>query len=451
VTFRARIALLAAAAVALAVVLASVGAYLVVRSQLRGEIDDALRARAAEIRFDPFRGGRGGPGFGFDFPPPFLGGAGGYVQLVPEEGPPVRPRGAGIPLPSAEAREVAAGRRGDFLEDSTVADQHVRMLTTQVEPGLALQVVRPLDEVDRTLDRLAVLLLLSSLGGVAVAATAGIVVARGALGPLRRLTETTEHVTRTRDLSRRIEDSRGDELGRLARSFNAMLASLEQSVTAQRRLVSDASHELRTPLTSLRTNVEVLARAEVAGNERRAILRDAEAQLDELTTLVAELVELARGEERAVEAEPVQLDELAAGAVERARRRAPGVRFRTRLEPSVVRGVPLELERAFANLLDNAAKWSPPGGAVDVVVHDGEVSVRDRGPGIAEDDLTRVFDRFYRAPAARGVPGSGLGLAIVKQIAERHGGTATAENARGGGARLRLRLHRTLTGDSQGS
>jgi two-component system sensor histidine kinase MprB len=206
--------------------------------------------------------------------------------------------------------------------------------------------------------------------------------------------------------------------------------------------VGDASHELRTPLTSLRTNVEVLAGGrELPPDERERLLRDVIEQLDEMTTLVAELSELARGELEPGEAEDVRLDLLAADTVERTRRNRPNIQIRADLEESVVHGVPASIERAVANLLDNATKWSPPDRAVEVAVKDGEVVVRDYGPGIDEADLPYVFDRFYRASSARGMPGSGLGLAIVKQVAESHGGEVRAEPAEGGGTRMSLRLN----------
>jgi two-component system sensor histidine kinase MprB len=224
-----------------------------------------------------------------------------------------------------------------------------------------------------------------------------------------------------------------------------MLAALEDSSRAQRQLVSDASHELRTPLTSLRTNIEVLARDdELPSEEREQLLLDVTDQLTEMTALVAELVELARGDREPTEPEDVRLDLVVAGAIERTTRNRPGVSFRPELEESLVRGVPATIERAVSNLLDNAAKWSPPGGEVEVAVHGGEVIVRDHGPGIEADDAPYVFDRFYRAANARGMPGSGLGLAIVRQVAESHGGSVTAEAAEGGGTRMRLSLPRVV-------
>jgi two-component system sensor histidine kinase MprB len=221
-----------------------------------------------------------------------------------------------------------------------------------------------------------------------------------------------------------------------------MLAALEESTRAQRQLVADASHELRTPLTSLRTNIEVLAGGrELPPGERERLLRDVIEQTGELTNLIAELIELARGELQSTEPEDLRLDLVASQAVERARRDRPGVTFTTELAESVIHGVPANIERAIANLLDNAAKWSPPDGEVEVRVENGSVSVRDHGPGIAEEDLPFVFDRFYRAASARGMPGSGLGLAIVRQVAETHGGAVTAERAEGGGTRMVLRLN----------
>src|SRR5439155_3939979 len=244
-----------------------------------------------------------------------------------------------------------------------------------------------------------------------------------------------EHVARTRDLSRRIEAGGTDELSRLGASLNTMLAALDESQRAQRELVADASHELRTPLTSLRTNMEVLSEVDaLPPQDREKLLRDVIAQLDELTVLVTDLVDLARGDEPVEITQDVRLDLLVAEAVERAQRHASEKRFTTDLQPSLVLGVPGRLVRAVANLLDNAAKWSPTDGEIEVTVRDGEVSVRDHGPGIDEADLPFVFDRFYRASTARGLPGSGLGLAIVRQVAASHGGEVIAERAESGGA-----------------
>jgi two-component system, OmpR family, sensor histidine kinase MprB len=444
VSFRARLALAAAAAVALAVILASAVVYLVVRDQLRGQVDTSLRQRAEEIAHIPLRPGMTENGQLFlQIPRPILGGAGGYVQLVSANGQASRPPEEDVPLPvSDRVLDVARGESGAFLADAHAADTHVRVLTFPYAQGFAVQVTRPLTEVDRSLDRIRTLLLLIAAAGIALAAALGLVVARTALAPVRRLTGATENVTKTGDLSERIDARGSDELSRLASSFNTMLSALEESTRAQQQLVGDASHELRTPLTSLRTNVEVLASGRrLPAGERERLLNDVVEQIDEMTTLVGELIELARGEREPGQPEDVRLDLLAADAVERTRRNRPGVVFKTDLRESLVHGVPENIERAVANLLDNAAKWSPAGGEVEVRVRDGEVSVRDHGPGIDAADLPYVFDRFYRASSARGLPGSGLGLAIVRQVAEAHGGEVVAEPAEGGGTRMSLRLN----------
>jgi two-component system, OmpR family, sensor histidine kinase MprB len=434
VNFRTRLALASAAAVAAAIAVASLASYTVVSAQLRGSIDDSLKARASAVKVPEDQ-----PLTEFEFTQPLLGGAGGYAQLVTAGGSAIRRPDAKIPLPSKGARGVADGTRGPFFEDATVRGTHMRIWTTQYAPGIALQIARPLDEVDKTLDRLAGYLTAIALGGIALAAFLGVLIARNAIAPVRRLTETAERVTATRDLSERIPSPGRDELGRLAASFNSMLSTLDESVRAQTQLVADASHELRTPLTSLRTNVEVLQRAEnLPEAERARMLAEIRYQAEELSELLADLLDLSRTER--VTPEPVQLDEVVENALERTRKSANGIRFDTHLEPTTVSGVSMRLERAVANLLDNAVKWSPPDGTVEVDLSGGELRVRDHGPGIAQDDLPRVFDRFYRAPSARGVPGSGLGLAIVRQVVEEHGGSVSAENAPDGGARFRVRL-----------
>jgi two-component system sensor histidine kinase MprB len=404
-------------------------------------VDEALDQRAELVSGIPIRFFETRPGqFFLQIPAPALGGPGGYVQVVTRDGDTLRPPDEELPLPVEDRTlDVAAGGEEAFYSDAEVAGTHVRMLTVPLAPGYAVQISRPLTEVDDSLGRLRTILLLVALGGVALAAALGLVVARTALAPVRRLTEATEEVTETRDLSRRMDDEGSDEVGRLAASFNTMLAALEESARSQRRFVADASHELRTPLTSLRTNIEVLARADdMPRAERERLLADVVEQLAEMSALVAELVALDRAEEPANGPEDVRLDLVAGESIERVRRQRAGITFTPDFEESVVRGVPSSIERAIGNMLDNAAKWSPPGGEVQVAVRDGEVEVRDHGPGIADSDLPHVFDRFYRAPSARGLPGSGLGLAIVRRVAETHGGSVVAERADGGGTRVRL-------------
>jgi two-component system, OmpR family, sensor histidine kinase MprB len=447
-TIRRRMSLAAACAVAVAVALASTGAYLGVRAKLRGEIDGSLRARATEIQQVASKVRHalvpvpvpGGPPIGEPHIARF-GGAGGVVQFVTPGGTAVTPPGADtvtIPVDPG-VRSVALGRKGTTLADEHVGGQHLRVITAPVDGGGAIQVARPLNEVDSVLNGLVILLAAITAGGIALAAVLGGVVSRASLGPIRRFTARTEAVAAAPLLGQRLEVETDDELGRLARSFNETLAALERSVAAQRQLVADASHELRTPLASLKTNVEVLQREAqlLAPREREELLHDLHEQADELTLLVSDVVDLARNGEPRVAFDDVALDELVASAVDRARRHAPEVVYRTELEPTVVRGVPERLDRAVANLLQNAAKWSR-GGHVEVKLEHGELTVRDHGPGFDPDDLPYVFDRFYRARSARSLPGSGLGLAIVRQVAESHGATVQAGNAEGGGACLRM-------------
>jgi two-component system sensor histidine kinase MprB len=453
-SFRARLALVAAAAVALAIVTASLVIYFVVREQLLATIDDSLQTTAAQLRTTPVHDFAH-----FGTPAGELGGATvlpqgvdaqGKVYLPPDPAPGFdsTPR-ASVKLPvSDEVIAVARGQRGRFFSDAHVRGTHFRVLTMPVRGG-ALRVARSLTEVDNSLGHIKNLLILIAGGGIAIAAALGLAVSRAALAPVRRLTTATENVTKTGDLSDRIEVGGRDELSRLAGSFNAMLGTLEESSRAQRQLVADASHELRTPLTSLRTNIEVLAsERQLPAGERERLLTDVVDQLSEMTTLISGLIDLARGEQPSSEPEDVRLDLVAADAVERARRDRPAVTFTTDLQESMVQGIPATIERAVANLLDNAAKWSPPNADVEVAVRDGEISVRDHGPGIDEEDLPHIFDRFYRSRSARGRPGSGLGLAIVRQVAVAHGGEVVAERAEGGGTRMTLRLNGSSLGSS---
>jgi two-component system, OmpR family, sensor histidine kinase MprB len=441
-TFRTRIAISAAAAVALTVVSASVLLYLVAREQLRAPVDDALEARAVELLSHPLRLYETPDGSTYLAVLPEFGEARGYVQVVRSDGEVIGPKRQGLELPvDDDVLAVAAENGRAIWEDVTVDGVHLRVLTFPYGPGGAVQVARPLTEVDKSLDRIGLFLLLIAAGGVVIAAGLGLLVARAALAPVKRLTSAVERVTETQDLSERIDVDGQDELSRLAASFNTMLAALEESTRAQRQLVADASHELRTPLTSVRTNIEVLAGDRtIPPEDRRRLLSDVVEQLGEMTMLISELIELARAEQHVAEPEDVRLDLLVADAIERARRNRPEVAYSVDLEPVTIQGVPATIERAVGNLLDNAAKWNPPGAEVEVAVRDGQLVVRDHGPGIADEDLPFVFDRFYRARAARGMPGSGLGLAIVRQVAESHGGDVVAERADGGGTRMVLTL-----------
>jgi two-component system sensor histidine kinase MprB len=434
VTFRRRVTLTATVAVAIAVALASLGAWLVVRGQLRSEIDDDLQRRAETLRRVPFIRVVDGA---IDLPDLLLGQRVGVTQIETPTGRVFRAHGG--PAFAVDLPEPSGGAE---LFDRTVEGVHYRVYREEIG-GFTLTLALPLTEVDASLRRLAMVFLFLTGGGVALAALLGGGVTATAVAPVARLTDAAERVTETGDLSLRIEGvgATDDEIGRLATSFNGMLAALETSVKAQKQLVADASHELRTPLTSIRTNVDLLAsRAELGPDERERLLGDLRAQLEELTAIMGDLVELARDGERPIGFDEVRLDEVVASSVEAFRRHAREIEVVTDLEPSVVAGDGWRIGRAVRNLLDNAVGWSPPGGIVEVSVRGGKVVVRDHGPGFPEEDLGHVFDRFYRSPAARSRPGSGLGLAIVRQVATTHGGAVTADNAPDGGAVVTLSL-----------
>ncbi|HEX3455467.1 MAG TPA: HAMP domain-containing sensor histidine kinase [Gaiellaceae bacterium] len=438
-SFRARIALAAAVSVALVVVVTSALAYVIVQNELQGNIESSLRSRMETAQALP---GLVTHQFFDRYPRPTLGGAPGYLQLVIFDGgvfQVFRPGYEETPLfYDQHVKQVATGAAKPYFRDTTVAGTAFRVYTAHLGTNAALQIGLEVKSTNDLLTRLGWILFAIAGAGVGAAVALGLLVARTALAPVRRLTAATEEITETRDLSRRVEAGTHDELGRLGTSFNTMLAALEESQQAQRQLVADASHELRTPLTSLRTNVELLARGTLPEDERKKAFADVMTQLEELTALVTDVVEVARDGEPQLTEEDVRLDLLVGDAVERARLHTPKVRFYTELHESLVRGVPDRIFRAVSNVLDNAAKWSPADGNVGVRVEHGEVTVRDQGPGIAPEDLPHVFDRFYRSPAARGTPGSGLGLAIVRQVVETHGGTVTAGPAEGGGTVVRL-------------
>lgn len=437
-SFRTRLTLVSAAAVALSTALAAGIIFFAERRQVYEQLNESLRERSAEVAEQLFMpGDRRHP----VMPPPF-GAPGGYAQLVTAQGG-VDHLGSSGPFLDASQRavEVADGVQGSFFEDIFINGSHLRVFTTPLDNGLALQVARPLDEIDEHLRQTGLTLLLVSLGGVGLAAILGHAVTRATLTPVSRLTATTERVTNTSDLSERIEVTGNDELGRLAASFNRMLEALQSSLRAQRQLVADASHELRTPLTSLQANIQVLTRAQsLSEQERRDLIDDVRAELQALRILVEDVVELGRDEQPSTEWEDLRLDLIVERAVHRARKRAPAVEFDCILEPWLARGHPNQIERAVDNLLDNAIKWSPAGSVVEVRLKSGELSVRDHGPGIDAAHLPHVFDRFYRAPSARRMPGSGLGLAIVRKVAEDHAGRVVAENSPDGGACFRLAI-----------
>jgi two-component system sensor histidine kinase MprB len=447
-TLRTRLAAVAGIAVALTVIGLAAADYEATSSSLRSQVDSALNERVQPLLNDHDGGPGGrpdsGPNGGYGGP---FGGATGVSQSVAPDGTTAVPLGQTSTLPvDRRTRALAASGTGRFYRDATVAGVHLRILAVGVGDRGAVQVARPLTEVDRSLSRLLWLLALVGAGGILVAAVLGAVVARTALKPVRRFTAQTEALTGDPDISHRLEERGRDELTRLARSFNATLAALEASVEAQRSLIADASHELRTPIASLRANIQVLEEADrLPPAERESLRADLIAELDELTALVGDIVELARGAKPGDAVDDIRLDLIVRSLIERFERRAgDGPRFDADLEPTVVSGEPDRISRAVSNLLDNARKWSPPGAVVEVGLAGGTVTVRDHGPGFDEADIPHVFDRFYRARKARGMPGSGLGLAIVRQAAEAHGGAVEAANAPDGGAVVSIRFGPSL-------
>lgn len=436
----ARISLLAACAVGISVAMASLAAYVTLRSQLHDRLDDSLLARAqsaskTELVTTVTLN---------NIPAEVLGAADLHIFVISSDGDIRPPSGADwlTPLSPAEL-QVANGELSHSFRTMDSGGDTQRAVAVPADPGTALMFVQSAEPIERTLDRMGLVLILVGIGGIVSAAIIGLAVARSSLLPVRRLSAAAENIARTEELSP-IEITGDDELASLAASFNKMLAALGASRDRQRRLVADAGHELRTPLTSLRTNLELLAQADRRGGlsqaERDEIFADATAQVEELSTLVGDLVELARDEPLIRTPEPLDFADIVSRAVDRVKRRGLGLLFDVRLSSWWVVGEAQILERAVTNLLDNAAKWSPPQGTVTVALRDGLLTVVDQGHGINDADLPMIFERFYRAADARTLPGSGLGLSIVRQAARRHGGEVSVANVEPHGAVFTLRI-----------
>jgi two-component system sensor histidine kinase MprB len=431
-TLRARIALAGGLAVFGALLAASLVLYPLADSDLHTQLDSSLIAAVSE---SPKLGQQlktqiAGKGAAFVTTAPITVGdtviqfvGGGISPGTPTDLAPV----------TGEDVDVANGLSPAYFQAVKYAGQDYEMYTAPFGSGVLVRAAKPVSATAASLNRLRDLLAALVLGGALVAAAAARLLAGRVLRPVRRLTETVERVAVTQDLTTRIDTGGRDEIGRLARSFTAMMTALDASVQTQRRLVADASHELRTPLTSLTTNLELLAEeGGLADPQAPALLGSAREQSGELRVLINDLVDLARYGETETHFEDLRLDLLAADVVERAAKRAPTLCFETRLEECFVHADPDAIERALGNLVDNAVKWSPPEGVVRVQVFamarpgEARFSVADEGPGVPAADLPYIFDRFYRSTAARSKPGSGLGLSIVRQIAEIHGGSVGA-------------------------
>ncbi len=474
-SFQRRVTLASAAAVAVAVAIASLATYVLVRNDLHRHINRSLHTLATafvaaqqSLPAQPARPhhrhrSSASANASASTPPyPYSallhrfpdrpGDITNVVQLVTGTGR-MYPayKGQLLPLPRQTITSVAAlarGGTGTRSFDTTAHGTQLRVLAMAVGPGYAVVISHSLTEINATLDELGLILIIITLGGAALASLLGWFVARTALAPVRRLTATVRHVAETRDLGERIDERRRDELGSLARSFNSMLTVLDQTIQkldesarVQRQLVADASHELRTPVTSIRTNIEILERVEeLPEGERTRLIADVVEQLEELSALINDLIELAREDEHIDSREEVRFDILVTEAIERARRHAPQARFEVSLVPTLVTGVPSRLDRAVNNLLDNAVKFAGTERPIEVSLHDGELEVRDHGPGIDADDLPHIFDRFFRGAHSRALPGSGLGLAIVRQVAELHAGSVSVAAAPDGGTVVRMRV-----------
>jgi two-component system sensor histidine kinase MprB len=436
-SFRVRLTLLCVLAVAVTVVLASVVSYFAVSNRLHSQTDDSVRADAIRLARLPVPE-IALPYFGLPTP-----NTRDYMRVTSADGHSQVPAGQPTAIPQSRVdAAIARGKPRFEFRDARVNGRHLRVASTTARDGKSVQFAQAVDDVDATIADLRTTLLIVGALSILVAALLALIVARASLRPVARLTRAAERVATTQDLAASIDVRRRDELGRLASSLNAMLAALNTSREQQRELIRDASHELQTPLTSLQTNVEVLAgRPGMPEPERQRLLTDVSQQVAELTALMDNLVELARDTDAPTEeTSDIDLDRLVSAAVDRARLRAPDVTIELDLEPTRIEGRRQQLERALVNVLDNACKWSPEDGTVEVGLHGGTITVRDHGLGIDAQDLPRVFDRFYRAPAARALPGSGLGLAIVRRVVDGHGGSVTLGPAPGGGTIARIHL-----------
>ena len=425
-----RVIALTTLAVGLSVTVVAFAAYFTVRTQTMTTLTDSLRDRAVSlsriVSIDDLSTAA--------IPSWFFGAA--DVKLISIKNGVARSADdtGNLTLTSTELN-VAAGKSGSSARTAVADGKRYRLVAVHAGTGEALVLAQSLEPTDRMLSRLGLVLLAFGLMGVVTAGFAGWTVANSGLRPVRRLTGQVEEIGRTQRLDP-IPVEGSDEIARLALAFNRMLAALSASQTRQRELVADAGHELRTPLTSLRTNLDLLVQSQgsLPAEQRDELLNDVRAQIGEMTTLIGDLVELARDEPPGDRVETVEFTSVVEQAVSRVRRRAPGLTFDVKLTPWWVKGDAAALERAATNLLDNAAKWSPPGGVVRVHLDEGTLMVADAGPGIAPADLPRVFDRFYRASSSRSMPGSGLGLSIVSAVADRHGGVVRAGTGPDGGA-----------------
>ena len=447
-TFRLRIVIATSLAVAVAVIIACAGAWYVAKNSLVSSADDSLSAAATQIDRGPFIDTDALNGQIFQV----IYANGTVLASSPFGTLPVGPVARSIATGDNEEEAFASfSDNGAYYRELIIpldAGQVVgaNQQTTTMTTSGALQIAVPLNGIDRQLRHLELALLLVAILGTVLAALFGWLVARLVIRPLDAVTEGIEQLAETTDVTQRLDEGGKDELGRLRRSFNSLLSALDRSQIQQRQLVLDASHELRTPLTSMRTNAQVLQQFDrLEAEDRKQLLNDVMTQVDEMTSLVGDITELARSGQTDSVATTEDLDEMVQLLVDvfNAHGRARGITFEAHLEPTRVFVHRDRVHRAISNLLSNALKFSPDGSTISVTLADGTLEVTDQGPGIKDEDLTKIFDRFYRSDEARALPGSGLGLSIVAEVVADEGGTIEALNAPGGGATLRLTLPTT--------
>ena len=439
-----RISFLVALGVAFAVGMTAVAAYATTAAALYARTDDELVEIAAVTRSWVQRDIEGMGGVNNDA----LRAVNASLILLRSDNQATSVPGSPAPFTTGAAELAIARTQTGYSARTAVGTDgaNYRLVAVPLKVDgtyYALVIGRPLAPTEDILTSLRWAILSFGLTGIVLAAGFGWSIGRSAVLPLRRLSNAVAHITET-DALDPIEVKGDDEIAELTRSFNTMLLSLASSRERQKRLIADAGHELRTPLTSMRTNIELLMADDRSGmlppGARSEILADVAAQLGEFTTLVGDLVQLSREDRVEVAPEPIDLQDVVARAIERAKRRGPGLNFDVELEPLYLMGESDSLERAVTNLLDNAVKFSPEGGTVTVHLHDGTLRIADEGPGIAEEDLPHVFDRFYRTDKARTTPGTGLGLSIVDHTVKAHGGSVAAGRAPEGGAEFIVSL-----------
>ena len=431
-TLRTRFALLTGSVVLLVVVAVGTGAYMVATRQLRNEVDKTLNARVQLIAEGLTRPNQQMPGQRRNRPlsDSLLQAEFDTVTQIIDANGDILASAGPIEL-LLTPTDIALSQKRDGFHRSTVTadDRTYRVLSVPLNNGALIKVGKDIQDIQDARAGMRLWFALITLIGFVSATLLGWLFARRTSKPLEQLAQAAESIAATQNLDHEVIVSGDTEVRQLATSFNTMLTALRSSLNRQSQLVQDASHELRTPLTSLRANTELLERSSLSDSDRAAILADMRAEVDELADLSTELSALTTDHRQSEDLEAVNLGDLTTDIVTRARRRTTGNIAILVNDPAVIHIRPQQVERAISNLIDNAIKFSLIGADIEVIVTGARVQVRDHGPGIADEDKPRIFDRFYRATATRSMPGSGLGLAIVQQCADDHGAKTFALDA----------------------